>query len=159
MMVNRTLLLALSLLLGCGKLCAQTNLTVAMMDGVEFVNELSTATRITFANDSIFISSDVKANTALLLPIADVQKLQFTESIVTGVKAVEDCILRIYPNPVHHSFTIEGVGDGMLSVYSIIGAELLCMQYKSGESVDVNWLNPGNYIIRYGKCVVKFTKR
>ena len=94
-MVKRMFILMLSLLLGRGMLCAQTNLTVAMMDGDEYVNELSTATRITFASDSIFISSDVKANTALMLPIADVRKLSFTESIETDAKAEEDCSLRI----------------------------------------------------------------
>ena len=159
-MVNRTLLLALSLLLGCGKLCAQTNLTVAMLDGEEYVNELSSATRMFFTNDSIVIISNSESTTALLFPIIDVRMLYFIENTVTGTEAVKDCNLLIYPNPVRHSLNVEGIREGdILSIFSMVGTELLRKQYKSGESVDMSWLNPGIYIIRIGRCVGRFTKK
>ena len=79
---------------------------------------------------------------------------------MTGTEAVEDCNLMIYPNPVRHSLNVEGIREGnIFSIFSVVGAELLRKQYKSGECIDVSWLKSGNYIMRFGKCVVKFTKR
>ena len=159
MMLNRTILFVMILLLGDGLLCAQSNLTVAMLDGEEYVNELSSATRMFFTNDSIVIISNSESTTALLFPIIDVRMLYFIENTVTGTEAVEDCNLLIYPNPVRHSLNVEGIREGdILSIFSMVGTELLRKQYKSGECIDVSWLKSGNYIMRFGKCVVKFTK-
>ena len=159
-MINKTFLLVLSLIFWGGKLCAQTNITVATFDGGEYVNELSTGTRITFVNDSIVIGSGIGCDTSMMFSLAHVSKLYFSENVVTNVRIVEDCRIVIFPNPVYNHLTIKGIqGENSLSIYSINGTGMLCKQYKRGEYVDVSWLKPGNYIIRVGKCVGKFTKR
>lgn len=145
--------------MGCVKLCAQTNIIVSLLNGNEYVNELSKATRITFANDSISIRSSLEVDNSMMFSLANVSKLFFAENTVTRVKDVEDCSILMCPNPVYDYFTLKGIqGENSLSIYSIMGTEMLRKQYKSGEYVDVSWLKPGSYIIRVGNCLGKFTK-
>lgn len=59
--------------------------------------------------------------------------------------------LRIYPNPATQSVTVEGVGDGVVTIVDMLGTVRVRSVGKTDRLVDVSALATGSYIIRVNK--------
>ncbi len=65
----------------------------------------------------------------------------------------------IYPNPVTNTLTIETnepLSGGRIQIYSINGQKLLDADYT--KTIDVSFLPPGSYYLKYNNRTYKFTK-
>lgn len=56
--------------------------------------------------------------------------------------------IQIYPNPATNTLTVESEKGGWLTLYSLLGEQLLKQQVSSFEELDVSNIESGNYILQ-----------
>jgi len=117
----------------------------------------STAPVNTSASSDVFLSVN-KTTCILYVPIgskslyqAAVQWQDFTNIVefATAVPTVNDESINIYPNPITDGFRIKGVeGTSNLRLTDISGKVLLTKQVTGNETITVNNLPKGIYIVK-----------
>jgi hypothetical protein len=61
----------------------------------------------------------------------------------------------VYPNPATNTFAIESEKGGLVTIYSILGKQILKQEVSSVEEIDVSEIESGNYILQLDNSRIK----
>lgn len=150
-MKHHLLALALFLLPCC--LMAQVRVAVNGEEPMAFGTEGG----IYFHNDTLTIAG---ATQTLTLPMDEARVLVFDLQQLAVQAAEEGEALAVYPTPAHSTITLRGIGSERQEarVYTLQGAKVLSRTVANGESLNVEVLPAGEYLLRCGNHTVKFIK-
>jgi len=126
-------------------------------NGTETILELSEITELEFKQNNLITKTTEGRNTINLYSI---DKITFELS--TGIEDMAGKnAIRLFPNPVNDSFTLENAPDEVdeIAIYSIEGRQEGKYRLKnSGNTITTNHLSPGIYFIVAGEEIIKFIK-
>jgi hypothetical protein len=98
-----------------------------------------------FDNYQFADSAERALATVFCLKNDDVYTYQTVE--VTSVKPIDQ--VKLYPNPVNSRFNIQATGDYQISITDLAGRILATYKLTGQASIDVSWLNPGVYFVKF----------
>jgi len=63
--------------------------------------------------------------------------------------------IKVYPNPATNTFTIESEKGGLVTLYSLLGKQILKQEVSSMEEIDVSEIESGNYFLQLDNSRIK----
>jgi len=63
--------------------------------------------------------------------------------------------IKVYPNPATNTFTIESEKGGLVTLYSLLGKQILKQEVSSMEEIDVSKIESGNYFLQLDNSRIK----
>jgi hypothetical protein len=144
---------------GFNQMMAQS-LIVMTKDGAEEVKSLSAIQNFTFLNNNLVLGMSDKITEEIGL--STIQKIYFKD-VPQGIenKLVGAQKYIIYPNPVNDVIYLKYLPDIDLTIniYRIYGVKMMQKELPSGNnSIDVNHLSSGIYILMINNQAIKFQK-
>jgi hypothetical protein len=136
------------------------SLIIKTKDGAEEVKSLSTIHNFTFLNNNLVLGMSDKITEEIGLPT--IQKIYFKD-VPQGIEneLADAQKYMIYPNPVNDVIHLKDLPDVDLTttIYRIDGVKMMQKELSSGNnSIDVNHLSSGIYIIMINNQAIKFQK-
>ena len=77
------------------------------------------------------------------------------EDVSLGESVIKNPTIRVYPNPATNTFAIESEKGGLVTIYSILGKQILNQVVSSVEEIDVSEIESGNYILQLDNSRIK----
>ena len=126
-------------------------------DGLEQSYQLSLAQDIVFTGTQQHRTMQLTlSNGAQIDGITTVLFGQMDIDIPTSITPTENARVYVYPNPVASTLYVNGVPDEtLLKVYNLSGQ---CVQTDTGNSIWVQNLPQGTYLLQINNQIVKFIK-
>lgn len=145
-------------LLSCG-LSAKTVTTVKteLKSGESNSYTLDETGQMTFSGRTLQLQTTADAKFTVI-NLEDVEKLNFSNTEVSGVNQIADAKLSVYPNPVVDVLNVEIEGDADVQILSADGRVMLTQKVSEKGSVDVSGLAAGIYWAKIGGLTVKIEK-
>ena len=135
--------------------------TADTWDAIGFITANNKASNYQFLDDLTFgkLETFQKLNYYRLRQIDNDGKE--TLSKVVAIQSKSNDKMKVYPNPVSNTLTIEsspsGLGAGDYHIFNLLGQEIL-RGPATAQRIDVSALPQGSYILKMGSEQVKFNK-
>ena len=131
-----------------------TNIIAILTDGNSAPFLLSDVKRIEVTADEYSGTMSILGKDGTLY--GDYLKILFVEEVLS-VGDLKDIKVKVFPNPVSESLTIQGIdADDELIVYDLGGK---CVLQHKGNEINVSDLEQGAYILCVNQQYVKFLKK
>ena len=140
------------------RLAAQsTQIVVFLNDGVEQIYHLTEADRLYFEDNTKLVIEEVDTKSTVAIPLADIRKITCDEYV--GTNEIQDQDVAILPNPVNDIFMLRNLtGTQNVSIYALDGRLVKSFEATEGQSVSVNELSVGLYLVKTQSCTLKMIK-
>ncbi len=161
-MKNKLLLSGLLLLLMCPiprQMRAQNSLFIRLNNGTQSSVALSSLNKITFSTEEMFLKQN--DTTTKSFTIGDINKITFGFS--SGLTDIlDESSISVYPNPASDLIRLKNLPteETKITVYRLDG-EIVIQNIlnSSSQTININGLTNGLYLIRTGNKTLKFTKQ
>lgn len=134
----------------------QTDVKIQTLSSGTQTFTVSDAGKIYFDNGYMLV--DEGNGIPYSFPISDIKKVMFDH--ITSVETLETSDIRIYPNPVTNYLRIssEHNTDIPYQIYALDGRLVLAGTAHSEESISVNTLSKGLYLLKVDGKIFKISK-
>lgn len=153
-------LLAATLLTATTWCVAQTGLTISYWDGGEQGYQIEESGKLAFSAEELLLATnDQVAPTNI--PLSIIRKITFGAEISTSVEQLPTRRgPTLFPNPTSDRFTIGGLtAPAFVRILTLAGQEVLTGRFGNGETVSVEHLSPGIYIVSIDHIPSKLIKQ
>jgi hypothetical protein len=136
------------------------SLIIKTKDGAEEVKSLNTVQKFTFLNNNLILG--ISDRTTEEIGLSVIHKIYFKDvpqRIENELADAQKYI--IYPNPVNDVVYLKNLPDMdiIINIYRIDGVKMMQMELSPGNnSIDVNQLSSGIYILLVNNQAIKFQK-
>ncbi len=141
--------------------CAgQTGLTITFLDGGEQGYQIEESGKLAFSADELLLATNDQV-TPTNIPLSAIRKITFGAATGTGIEqALQRSNHVLFPNPTSNSFTIGGLtAPAFVRILTLAGQEVLTGRFGNGETVSVEHLSPGIYIVSIDHIPSKLIKQ
>jgi hypothetical protein len=137
------------------------NLYVGLKSGSIDNYPLVTVDKLSFSVSDLIVS--LNTGTPVSYGLSSVRKLYFNETVSVAEPAILTAKpIRIFPNPAHHSITVENLPDdgGTVRIYRMDGQLMQTSTIGSSTLVqDISGLSDGLYLLFINGRTAKFLKQ
>ena len=141
------------------KLYAQNNLSVVFHDGLNEQIPINTINNIKFSNNGINIKMGTGSTTTYTL--STIRKLIFKTASGFNDLTDKSQQIQLYPNPVKDILFFRNIHttETIVKIYSTSGVEVINELISSTmNSINVNQLEKGLYLLKINNQVIKFSR-
>lgn len=140
----------------CGMQTMAMNLVLVKQDGTSLAKNIAAIGKWVYAGDNLRLL-DKAGNLLAEENVMDIQRIVFsTASAVENLSADNAATILVYPNPTQDALMVSGADCSVLRVFDLQGRLLKSAQ---GNSISVNELSDGTYLLQVGTQVVRFIKQ
>jgi hypothetical protein len=135
---------------------AQTKVILTFRDASTQEIEVAAYGKIYFSDNYMFI--DDGNSMPYSYEVSQIRNMVFDE--VVGLRDIETETFKVYPNPVHNELYVNGNENVpyRYSLFSIDGRLLLYGEVQNGESIRVDGIPAGLYILKINNTSLKINK-
>jgi len=151
-------LVLLLMMLCCGVAFAQSYMTFYDFNGQAYGSwPLQFVNKVTFEGGNIVVAQSTGDDTA---PLSQVMSIKFTEEKPnpTSVEKVDTGAAQVRVVADNSSIRVLGASHGAVAIWSVTGQQIYSNRNWRGESIDINHLEHGIYIININNTTLKFKK-
>ena len=140
---------------------AQTGVTVTYYDGTTQGFNVTTAGKLYFATDNLYVKLDGTTTTPTTIPVTIIRKITFSNALNTTIFGENKNNLVLFPNPSLDVIRIKSDENEELKtkMYSLQGQLVLEGTYQSNQDIDVSNLSSGLYLVQVNGLTIKFSKK
>ena len=134
-----------------------TQIVVFLNNGSEQTYSLIEADRLYFEDNTKLVIEQISTKSTVIIPLADIRKITCDETV--GVSEASDATVSLSPNPAHNAFTLRNLeGKENISIYALDGRLVKSMEVTGNQSIDINDLPIGLYLVKTQSSTLKMIK-